>query len=137
MATPQDHKKKASPALGEALGLQAANVTMKATLDNVVTKMLVIMRGLKDVAVYSQDLDGDHILTGSAEYQDDKAAEDFLNLVQKTIGLTRAQTAELRSQPAFEYPDEEIQEVLTRAVTEITALLLVSPEERKASRGAQ
>lgn len=123
-------KKKQTSPVAEALGIQAANVTIKATLDNVATKLIVIMRHSK---TWYMSADGkDRKRKSKNELLDELAlADSLLSQIEETTGLTRVQTASLRSQPAFEYPDDEIQKVVSEAVDKITALLLDPDREVK------
>lgn len=85
-----------------AIRMQAANVTQKAMLDMVTTKLVRIKQ----------------IVDNQSPFGEDVSAED----IREVLSMTRAQTQEMR--PTVEFDDAKVQEILDRAVNEMTEALL-------------
>ena len=98
----------------QAVANQAANVLQKAMLDAVQTKMVLL---LKEIAV-TQTLDNSAITVGDAldQYQ------MHIQEMKRIVSLTRDECAKIR--PNFEFPDEKVQAIISRAVDEITNVIL-------------
>jgi hypothetical protein len=117
---PQDRKRKklniGGTAVAQALGHQAANMAQKAMLDNLVAKLVAVMRIL--TVANKTPIEGRPTRAQIVGLQE--AIGESLRIFQ----LDRLQIAELTSQPASGYPDQEIQDVLDEAVEKMVALLM-------------
>lgn len=90
--------------LRNALSLQAANLLQKAQLDNMATKIIMVLRIVKPIA-------------------ESKKVQPTIAKEIATI-LTMDRDAAAAARTTFEYPDVKIQAVIDKAVDEITAILL-------------
>jgi hypothetical protein len=118
----QDHMSKQKPTqLRQALTLQAANLQQKAILDNMATKVVLVLRTLGDV---KKENYGTLSIEGTGEYKSCELAQDALQRIEEIITLDRFQVAEAREVPGFVYPDEKIQAIIDKAVDDIADLLL-------------
>ena len=119
-ARPQDFKSKAR----EAISLQAANLLQKRQLDLLATKIILVLKAIKDpeFVAHMQSLDGSMTVAGADEYLGAMHAEIALNAIAKAVHMTREEADAARQ--SFVYPDERIQAVLDRATEEIAAILL-------------
>ncbi len=116
---PQDHLSKR---LTEAIAQQAANLAQKAIIDNVVvkfTRILAIVHGeiMRTEANHSK-------MTKAQLLEIVERQGNVIVDIQDTLKLTRDEVAAIRLQPEHSFPDERVQEILTRAVDEITAAIL-------------
>ena len=104
-----------------ALAMQAANVTQRATLDMLTTKVvkvLVLLRQEREARAIGEEQEQ------PAPDVDLHNAQATLDAIADTLSLTRGQCANIRAQHVYEFPDERIQAAITRAVDEITNALL-------------
>ena len=123
-AQPQDRRPPAKQMVRDAISLQAANLLQKAQLDMMATKLILVLKALKDpeFVAHMQSLDGSLIVAGSDEYLGAQHAEIALNEIAKTVSMTRDEASAARA--SFQYPDERIQAVLNEATDKIAAILL-------------
>ena len=123
-AQPQDRRPPAKQMVRDAVSLQAANLLQKAQLDMMATKLILVLKALKnpEFEAHAKDLDGSFRIAGADEYWDAKLAEDALNAIAKTVSMTRDEASATRA--SFTYPDERIQAVLNEATDKIAAILL-------------
>lgn len=112
------------PKVKEAVGLQAANLLQKAQLDMMATKIVLVLKALKnkEFVAHSLDSDGEYRIAGADEYWDAKLAQDAINAIAKAVTMTRDEASAARA--SFVYPDERIQAVIDRATQEIADILL-------------
>ena len=104
----------ASAMVKQAVANQAANVLQKAMLDAVQTKMILV---LKEVAVAQT-------LADSKIYYEDQLKQYQMHIaeIKRLLGMTRDECSEIR--PNFEFPDAKVQEIISRAVDEISNVIL-------------
>lgn len=123
-ARPQD---RLPAKVTQAVQAQAANMAQKAIIDNVVvkiTRILAITHGeiMRTEANYSKMTKAQ--LLEIVERQGNAIVE-----IQDTLKLTRDEVAQIRLQPEFTFPDEQIQSILTEAVDKITQVILSDGNE--------
>lgn len=110
-ARPQDRLPKK---VVDATSAQAANLAQKAIIDNIIVKVTRIQWVIRTVSARTPTR-----LRGVAADYAEAMAE-----IERTLKMTRDETAEIRSQAEFSFPDERVQAILTRAVDEITQVIL-------------
>jgi len=101
------------PNLQRALAAQAANITQRAMLDVLTTKVIRVKQILTDSELRSLNAD---------EAASPEALEAAINEALRVLGMDRHETREMR--PTFELDDSRIQEILDRAINEMVAVLL-------------
>lgn len=98
----------------QAVANQAANVLQKAMLDAVQTKMVLV---LKEVAA-AQTIEDSSLTVGNALVQ----YEMHLTEIKRLLGMTRDECSTIRQN--LDFPDEKVQAIITKAVDEITNVIL-------------
>ena len=100
------------PNLQRALAAQAANITQRAMLDVLTTKVIRVKQILTASELRKSDVD-----EASLERLEAAIIESL-----RVLGMDRHETREMR--PTFELDDSRIQEILDRAINEMVAVLL-------------
>lgn len=117
---PQDRLPKR---IAEATAQQAANLAQKAIIDNVVVKITRILGLAKGVIMSTESKSYGRMTKPELLEVIDRQDKAIVGIYD-TLQLTREEVAAIRLQPEHTFPDERVQEILTRAVDEITAAIL-------------
>jgi len=124
MATPKqpkDHLPKGglvSDATRSAVKTQAANVAQKGILDMLYSKVLYIN------GVLRQERADRALLTAHLPVVPAESSQKALDSIAKVIAMSRYETKDLRTSAMVDFPDEAIQAIVSKAVDDITNVLL-------------
>ncbi|WIC90139.1 hypothetical protein SEA_TEDRO_72 [Microbacterium phage Tedro] len=107
----------------QATANQAANMAQKAIIDNVVVKITRVL-GLVKGSIMRTDSQSYKRMTKDRLIELLEEQDKVIVGVYDTLHLTRDETALIRATPEHTFPDAQVQAVLTRAVDEITSVIL-------------
>ncbi|UYL85367.1 hypothetical protein SEA_HAGER_74 [Microbacterium phage Hager] len=107
----------------QATANQAANMAQKAIIDNVVVKITRIL-GLAKGVIMSTESKSYGRMTKPELLEVIERQDKAIVGIYDTLHLTRDETALIRATPEHTFPDARVQAILTRAVDEITSVIL-------------